>query len=244
MSTFQIQNSDGTLSSVSHDEFYEVLNGKGGYLHYEQGGLHMALLPSEENAEAIRLCRQADDAEATAVAIENRCRDEKGLLCRYQHDADGKIIRNNKGLPVYAKCGDCPRNGWIAGKRENCCIRSYCKIPDCTYCPHPRECHAPHSLEWLTERKSDDGENENGGFFIVDPDADIQSALENEELESALLAAVEELPPKERDVLKAVYWDELSQRAYATESGLSRSVVKRLHDRALESLKNILKNFR
>jgi len=246
MATFQIQNNDGSFSPVSHDEFFEALNANDGadYAYYRQGGKHIALIPTEENQAAVNASHYEDNAESGVTESENRCRDEKGLICRYQHDESGIIIRNSKGLPVYAKCGDCPRNGWIAGKRENCCIRNYCKVESCVYCPHPRECHSPHSYEWLTESKSDDGEGENGGLFIVDPNADIQSALENEELESALRAAIEELPAKERAVLKAIYWDKLSQRAYAVETGMSRSVVKRLHDHALESLKKKLKNFR
>jgi hypothetical protein len=158
MVTFHIQEYDGEMSSVSHKEFYEILNSDAGYLHYSHGGVHIAMLPTATIAETIHACRQADNAENVAAVIDNRCRDEKGRLCRYQHNANGQIIRNGKGLPVYAKCGDCPRDGWIAGKRENCCLRNYCKVGDCVYCPYPRECHSPHSLEWLTADKLDYGE--------------------------------------------------------------------------------------
>jgi len=195
------------------------------------------------NEKTIRLCRQTENAENYALAAASRCRDEKGRLCRYQHDEKGKIIRNTEGKPVSAKCGDCPRNGWTASKRENCCIRNYCKIEDCTHCPHPREYHAPISLEWLTEAKDELSETSGAGFQIAAPDADIQATLERNDLYSALHRAIMRLPLDEQHILKAVFWDRVSQRAYAVENGLSRSVVKRRHDHALKSLKIILKNF-
>ena len=244
MATFQIQNEDGTLSAVSHKKFYEIINDEENtYLHYNRGGLHIAMLPTAENAEALSICLQSDNTELSIVSLENRCRDEKGRICRHQHDEKGQVIRNEKGNPVRAKCGDCPRNGWIGGKRENCCIRNYCKVADCVYCPYPRECHTPHSLEWLTEDKSGYDEPENGGYSILDLSADPQEELEIEELESALFAALEKLPEKQRDVLTGIYWDELSRLAYANKSKTPETTVRRLQTRALESLKNNLKNF-
>jgi RNA polymerase sigma factor (sigma-70 family) len=242
MAIFQIQNSDGTLSSVSHDEFYEALNGEVGYLYYKQGGSHIAMLPTEENAETLRVCRQEDNAEYETSDANARCRDEKGQVCRYQHDADGRVIRNEKGYAVRAKCSDCPRDGWIGGKRENCCIRNYCRTPDCAYCTNHREYNAPISLDWLPT-EHDYSETDSLASLAADPAANIQAAMENEELESALLAAIGELSPKERAVLKAVYWEKLSVRDYAAESGMSKSTVHRLHNRALELLKMILKDF-
>ena len=243
MAPFHIQNNDGFFTSVSHDNFYELLNSEQGYLYFKRGGKHIAMLPTEENNKAISVCRQAENAENHIPAIESRCKDDKGCLCRYQHDDNGRLIRNSEGKPVSAKCGDCPRNGWTAGKRENCCIRNYCKIEDCTYCPNPREYHAPISLEWLTEDKDDLNESGGAGLQIADPDADIQAAFERSELVSALHEALGQLPLDEQHILKAIFWDRISQRAYAVENGLSRSVVKRLHDHALESLKKVLKDF-
>jgi RNA polymerase sigma factor (sigma-70 family) len=243
MATFQIQNNDGTLSTVGHKDFFEILNGGHGYLYYKRGGVHIAMLPTAENAETLRICRQADNAESDVLALENRCRDEKGRICRHQHDENGRVIRNKEGNPIKAKCGDCPRNGWTTGKRENCCIRNYCKVTDCTYCPHPRECHTPHSLEWLTEDKSDYEEHENGGYSITDLSANPQDELEAKELTSTLLAALDELPAKERAVLIGIYWDKLSIRDYAALNGMSKSAVHRHYSRALESLKNSLKKF-
>jgi len=243
MTTFQIQNSDGSFSAVSHDEFYKILNDEGGFLYYRQGGSHIAMLPTAENEETLRICTQEDTAERDAAVINTRCRDEKGQPCRYQHDANGHVIRNEKGHAVRAKCGDCPRNGWQTGKRENCCIRNYCKVDDCAYCPSDREYYVPISLDWLIENKRDGGDSDGGGFHITDADADIQTAFEDEELESALLTALEQLPPREQAVIKATYWNNLSRRAYSNESGMPFTTVKRLHNKALETLKEILKDF-
>ena len=243
MTTFQIQNIDGTYSPVNHKQFYEALNSDRGYLYYKQGGKHLAMLPTAENAETIRICRQSDNAENYANAAASRCRDEKGHVCRFQHDGMGRVIRNEEGRPVSAKCGDCPRNGWTAGKRENCCIRNYCKIEDCTYCSNPREYHTPLSLEWLTEDKHNPDGIDGAGLSVIDPDADVHAAFEREELHAALHMAIGQLPLEEQHILNAVFWDRLSQRTYATENGMSKSTVNRLYSRALESLKNILKDF-
>jgi RNA polymerase sigma factor (sigma-70 family) len=239
MVTFQIQNNDGTLSSISRKEFYEVLRGDEGYLCYEQGGCHIAMLPTASVAETICACRQADNAENHNFATESRCLDEKGHLCRYQHDEKGRVIRNEKGNPISAKCGDCPKNGWAAGKRENCCIRNYCKTVDCTYCPYPREYRVPLSLERFVE----DNEFDEAGYVVADETADIQAALESNELNASLLAALNKLPANEQALLRAVYWDKLSLRAYGLEFGIPSTTVKRHHKRALATLKKILKNF-
>ena len=243
MTSFQIQNTDGTLSTVSHGEFFEILNNEDGFLYYKQGGTHLALLSTALNEETLRCCRQAENAENYNFAANSRCRDNKGHLCRYQHDANGSVIRNADGNPVSAKCGDCPRDGWTAGNRANCCIRNYCKVNDCTYCPHHREYRVPLSLERFLDDDYDGGDAGGAEFGFADPGADILTALENDELNSALHIALNQLPSGERAVLKTIFWGKLSQRAYATESGMSRSVVKRLYDRGLASLKNILKDF-
>jgi hypothetical protein len=223
MTTFYIQEQETTnaLTRVSHDEFYETLNDGSGYLYYKQGGRHIAMLPTAMNEETIRVCNQADYAERDSGFADSRCRDVKGQPCRYQHDDADQIIHNAKGNAVHAKCGDCPRNGWIGGKRVNCCIRNICKIEDCAMCTRHREYNGSISFDWLSEDKYDDGDGDGGGFFIEAPDADIQAALENEELRAVLHIAVGKLPPPEKAIIKAIYWDRLSRRAFAIESGMA-----------------------
>ena len=243
MSVFQIQEIDGSLSSVNHKEFYEILNNGCGFLYYKRGGRHIALLPTAENEETLRICRQADNAEDYSHALDTRCRDAKGRICRYQHDEKGNIIRNAFGKPISAKCGDCPRDGWTGGKRENCCIRNSCKTEDCSYCMKHREYYAPISLEWLTEDKHDFGDDYGAGYQLADPDADIQAAFERDELNFALHTVISRLPFDERLVIEAVFIDNRSQRAYAAESGMSKSTINRLYNRALERLRTYLNDF-
>ena len=63
MASFQVQAPDGAYSTVSHREFFEVLNNGEGYLYYKQGGKHLAMQPTTSNIEALKACRQAENAE-------------------------------------------------------------------------------------------------------------------------------------------------------------------------------------
>jgi len=238
--TFQIQNKDESFSTVSHKEFYEFLKANCEYLYYKKCGVHIALLPSSINKETLNLCRQTDNAENYSYARDSRCRDEKGHVCRYQHDLQGHIIRNAAGKPISAKCGSCPRDGWRVGKRENCCISNSCK-DDCSRCTKNREYHAPISLEWLLEDKSD--YSNGAGFSLADSEIGIEAALEREELDCALSVALLQLPIEEQLVVRAIFWDNLSQRAYATKNGVSRRKVNNLYNSALGALKNYLHEF-
>ena len=244
MATFIIQVHDGSFSFVNHDEFFETLNSNGDFLYYKQGGTHIALLPTASNTEMLKICRQAENAENYEFAVNSRCLDANGHLCRYRHDANGRIIRNAAGKPISAKCSECSRDGWIAGNRENCCLRNYCTVKDCEYCQQPREYRTLLSLERITEN-NDDGNGFDGiAFGIVDSNADIVAILESAELLSVLRnVIISELSPDERAVINAIYRKNLSQRAFASESGMSRRVVKRIHDRALETLRENLKDF-
>jgi len=241
MPTFQIQNSNGSTSPVGHNEFYEILNSGKGYLYYKQGGQHIALLPTEKNRELVDFCNQADRAEMNKSFFANRCRDEKGRVCRYQHDENGQIIRDLHGNAIYAKCGDCPRNGWQTGKRENCCIRNYCKTKDCVYCPYPRECHAYHSLEWLMADKKNGEDTEDGGLPIVSPDMDVLTVLVSAESKAELIDALNKLPADEQKLIRAHYWESQSLNAYAKANSVSATKVKYVHKRAIERLKSKLK---
>lgn len=243
MSAFQIQNENGSLTPVSHGEFFEALNSGKGYLYYRQGNKHIALVPTPANKEITDFYSRTDNAEKSAKFSENRCQDEKGRPCRFQHDEKGRVVRNDKGHPVRAKCGDCPRNGWTAGKRENCCIHNSCKTKDCACCTKHREYRFPVSLDSLAEGKDGYDKTDETAFYIADPNADVGAALENDELNRAMYAAIERLPSDERDVIKAVYWGKLTQREYAAQNGISKSKANRLYNEALGSLRDILKNF-
>ena len=243
MTPFQVQEHDGTLTSVSHKDFFGILNSSENYLYYKRGGTHIAMLPSTTNEAALRLCRQAENRENYTHSMDTRCRDAKGHICRYQHDEHGRIIRNAAGNPVSAKCIECPRDGWIGGRRENCCIRFSCKIEDCSRCNKHREYHAPISLEWLTEDKYDNDECAGAGYTLIDPGADVVAILESDELHYELHTAIINLPIDEQLVINAIFWEKLSQRVYALESGLSRRKVSLLYNSAIETLKRNLRDF-
>jgi hypothetical protein len=243
MTIFQIEIAGGTFSTVSHKDFFEVLN-TNNYLYYKGSGKHIALLPTDVNAEIVRICNEEENAESLKKANENRCRDKNDRVCRYQHDVGGKIIRNQSDLPVYAKCTNCPRNGIMTGAKENCCIRNSCMVKDCKYCPHPRECHAPHSLEWLSENNAKVAKvAKTDNDFDLMKVLDVQSALEHKELLTALATHFGKLSSEEQAVLTAIYSDKLSRRAYSQKSGIPATTVNRIHDRALKALKKDLEKF-
>jgi len=241
--TFKIQAHDGTYTDVAHDEFYKFLNGSGDYLYFARGGLHLALQPTAENEATVQANRSMDYEERAQAFDASRCRDVYGRVCRNQHDANGNVVRDAKGHPVRSKCGDCPRDGWQTGNRDNCCLRNYCTTEDCVYCPYPHECNTPLSLEWLSERYSEDDTDDNYGYQLVDGGVDLQTAIEREELHEALHTAFAKLPAKQRQMLHAVYWDRQSLRAYAAANGIGKSTAYRLHQSALDSLKTALSSF-
>lgn len=245
MVTFQIQDQDGNLRSVRHDEFFSFLKTDDGkeYAYYGQGGMHLAMFPSIANKEIAYACRREDNTESEAIAFENRCRDEKGRMCRHQHDEDGHLVLSEKGHAARAKCSECPRDGWIGGDRRNCCIRNYCKVQDCAYCPHPRECHTPHSLEWLAEGKAGDETGRRGSYDFAALDSDIAVIFERQEQQTALIQAMDMLSQEEGSLIQALYWDGLSQRACGVKFGISKSKINRLHNNAIQTLKNALKNY-
>ena len=241
MATFHIQDFDGSITEVGHGQFFETLNEGNRHIYYKQGGKHLALLPTAENEESLRISRQHDNAENAAIALANRCRDEKGRVCRTQHDEKGRVIRNSKGQAIVAKCSECPRDGWQAGKRENCCIRNYCTTEDCVCCPYPRESHMPLSLGRLAPESKNGQSKKIGEYELADPRADIQSIFEEAETKAELHNALSALPELELKLLAAVYWDRLTLSDFAEANGISKSKAGRLHKRALETLRNILK---
>ena len=243
MTKFQIQTQDGAFIAVSHDEFFALLNSGLGYLYYSSGGIHLALLPTPENTQTLQICRQADNVENRILEANGRCLDINGRLCRYQHDEYGNFIRNAKGRPLAAKCGDCPRNGWMNGKKENCCIRLYCKTPDCSQCMSLRENRLPLSLEHLDDDNFVHGATEYDCPATTDDIAGLLASMEENELHAILHSAIKQLPSPEREVVIAISLKAMTLRAFAEESGISKSAIQRIHKRAISSLEKSLKDF-
>ncbi|GHU92076.1 hypothetical protein FACS1894202_14460 [Clostridia bacterium] len=243
MATFLIQSTDGTTTEVGHDEFYEILNGADRYFAYKQGRIHVAMPITADNAEAVKDFRKHERAEMAAIKAVYRCRNQKGQMCRYQHGENGAVIRNAKGNPVDAKCSDCPRDGWQTGNKNNCCLRNYCKVEDCVYCPYPRECHAPISLDWFEDCGSGDDDDLIPELQLSGGVSDGQSQLEREELMAALSAAKAELPLDEQALITALFWQGVLKQDFAAANKIIPMKVSRMYKHSIEALKNKLKSF-
>jgi RNA polymerase sigma-70 factor (sigma-E family) len=68
------------------------------------------------------------------------------------------------------------------------------------------------------------------------PDSEVILAEEHREV----LAALQELPPRQREVLVLRYWSDLSEAEIATALGISRGTVKSTASRALDALERAL----
>ncbi len=78
------------------------------------------------------------------------------------------------------------------------------------------------------------------GEHIPEPEAARDYA--DEEREAMVRAAVERLPEDEREVLRAVYWDDLSYTAYGVKRGVSHSSISLKHSQALRNLPLVLQH--
>jgi RNA polymerase sigma-70 factor (sigma-E family) len=72
------------------------------------------------------------------------------------------------------------------------------------------------------------------------PSAESHAVLADEH--RAVLAAVNQLPPRQREVLVLRYWSDLSEADIAHTLGLSRGAVKSTASRAIDALEKILEN--
>jgi RNA polymerase sigma-70 factor (sigma-E family) len=70
------------------------------------------------------------------------------------------------------------------------------------------------------------------------PDADLQIVEEHR----AVLAAVQTLPTRQREVLVLRYWSNLTEAEIATAMGISRGAVKSQASRALDKLEELLRD--
>ncbi len=88
---------------------------------------------------------------------------------------------------------------------------------------------------------SNEGEGYPAAEMPKDPDAqDVNRAVERKEAVTALAAAIQQLPDRERLVVSLYYQDELTQREIAKVLSISESRVCQLHARSLERLRSTL----
>ena len=92
----------------------------------------------------------------------------------------------------------------------------------------------------------DDGRvcaRQSGGSANVDEDALLEALQQSIDL-PRMRAAVQALPPRQRDILEHLYWGGLDLPRAGAQMGLTKSGACRLHQRALSSLRRQLKSTR
>jgi RNA polymerase sigma factor FliA len=79
---------------------------------------------------------------------------------------------------------------------------------------------------------------------LKDADNDVTSAVEAREVRSALVTAVEELPPQERTVISLYYFDGLTLKEIKSALNVSESRVSQIHAQAVIHLRQKLRELR
>src|SRR5579872_2627670 len=79
---------------------------------------------------------------------------------------------------------------------------------------------------------------------LKDGDNDVTTAVEQREIRSALVRAVEELPPQERTVISLYYFDGLTLKEIKSALNVSESRVSQIHAQAVIHLRQKLRELR
>jgi RNA polymerase sigma factor for flagellar operon FliA len=79
---------------------------------------------------------------------------------------------------------------------------------------------------------------------LKDSDNDVTTAVEQREIRSALVRAVEELPPQERTVISLYYFDGLTLKEIKSALNVSESRVSQIHAQAVIHLRQKLRELR
>jgi RNA polymerase sigma factor for flagellar operon FliA len=79
---------------------------------------------------------------------------------------------------------------------------------------------------------------------LKDSDNDVTTAVEHREIRSALVRAVEELPPQERTVISLYYFDGLTLKEIKGALNVSESRVSQIHAQAVIHLRQKLRELR
>ena len=81
---------------------------------------------------------------------------------------------------------------------------------------------------------------ENIERFIDDCEAAFREDQERAELKRQLDCALSRLSDKDRDLIKAIYYDGFSEKEYASETGVSQPMIHKKKERILLALQKIL----
>lgn len=87
-------------------------------------------------------------------------------------------------------------------------------------------------------------DTESGGDIAAEADHSPESNVGFAEMADKLKAAIDERPEQERQLLRRIYFDDLTIDEAAKELGLSKSWGSRIHARAIEGLQKALKRAR
>ncbi len=104
---------------------------------------------------------------------------------------------------------------------------------------HQRERDRKHglvSIEEMAETMFDDGDGCPYDFLPADEES-ISEQVVRKMLIEKLYIALEELPPQDRQLVKALFFDNVSLRSYAREKGVTHRTVQKWRDRILEDLR-------
>lgn len=82
----------------------------------------------------------------------------------------------------------------------------------------------------------------NGEDILVDSDSDISKEVEHHLMLEKLLNVFQRLTSDEQALVKAIYFDGLSEREYAAQLGVYPNAVHKRKVRVLEKLKKLMEN--
>lgn len=106
---------------------------------------------------------------------------------------------------------------------------------DCRECPYAIAGNNALGNNLSLDRLKDDG------VEIEDRRLDVeQSHIDNEE-KQALYAAIEQLTPRQKEIVHLIYFEEKTQEEAAEKLGISQATVSVTLERAIENLKNTIK---
>ena len=79
-----------------------------------------------------------------------------------------------------------------------------------------------------------------GKEILVDRDADTEQVVEKKIMLDKLYEAVEMLEAEEKEVIKAIFFDNMTVREYAKRKGVCHNVVQKKKKRAVEKLRCLI----
>lgn len=182
--------------------------------------------------------------------------EESGLVVRLPRNEKGENIARENMTSVWREAKYNERKFSCADKGSSRCPKR------CSNCPIREECESKHKstngtgcgkkceycnlsntsrtveLDMHFGRDEDLGENESH-FEPVDP-SNFEATLEDAVLLSFLNGALEKLSPKDRDLIDALFYQEMTERQYAKNIGVKQS--KGINKRKQRILRDLRKD--